>query len=385
VAAAIAVLVQVGRNPSLSTDPVALSTTNQDGETIFNAERSEVIKAALMAGADRFTQNTSTTDNIVDYRASAYQTENGLDGRYGAGQVNIYNSYHMIAAGEQNSAEDYPVGQGAVGWRGFDFDPSFGVAGGTPETASYYFTSDDDHCRLVAALAWNIKIDGGTCWDFNNRATLYDLNLYLYDISTPADPELVASSTSAGENTENLWVALQKDRDYHIQVEAPSAQGDFGWDYALAWQVIADGDRDGLADCWELEHGLNPDDPADADEDPDADNLSNLEEFQVETDPQDSDTDDDGSCDGTEKEYWMLHFGTWINDYDGDGEANNLLDMDADADGFLDGMEIQYGSDPSDPSDLRSTPYVPATSPVSFAIIGLCLAGLGAFWQKQSY
>ena len=236
VASAIALLVEVGRNPALSTDPVEQWTTNRDGEAIYNGERSEVIKAALMAGADRFTQNTSTTDDIVDYGDPAYQTDNGLDGRFGAGQVNVYNSYHIIAAGEQNSDE---IGSGIVGWRGFDFDPSFGVVGGSPETASYYFRCDDAHCRLAASLVWNIKISGGPCLYFNYAATLYNLNLYLYDVTNPEDPQLVASSTSSVENDENLWVALHKNTDYEIRVEAADGQGNFNWDYALAWQVTS--------------------------------------------------------------------------------------------------------------------------------------------------
>ena len=43
--------------------------------------------------------------DITDYRAlPVNQTINGLDKRFGAGQVNIYNSFHIVAAGEQGSA-----------------------------------------------------------------------------------------------------------------------------------------------------------------------------------------------------------------------------------------------------------------------------------------
>ena len=40
---------------------------------------------------------------------------NGLNSIYGAGQLNIYNSYHIIAAGEQNSLEDAPGTHGNIG------------------------------------------------------------------------------------------------------------------------------------------------------------------------------------------------------------------------------------------------------------------------------
>ena len=53
-------------------------------------------------------------------------TDNGLNNVYGAGQLNIYNSYHIIAAGEQNSLQDAPGTHGFIGRYGFDYDPYFG-------------------------------------------------------------------------------------------------------------------------------------------------------------------------------------------------------------------------------------------------------------------
>ena len=49
------------------------------------------------------------------------------------------------------------------------------------------------------------------------------------------------------------------------------------------------GDRDGdrMADLWEIENGLNPDDPADGINDADRDRRSNLHEFIADTDPND--------------------------------------------------------------------------------------------------
>jgi len=51
IAATAALLVDVGHaTPLLSTDPVETSTSNRAGNIIYNAERSEVVKAVLMAG-----------------------------------------------------------------------------------------------------------------------------------------------------------------------------------------------------------------------------------------------------------------------------------------------------------------------------------------------
>ncbi|MDG6226045.1 MAG: Ig-like domain-containing protein [Candidatus Thermoplasmatota archaeon] len=64
-----------------------------------------------------------------------------------------------------------------------------------------------------------------------------------------------------------------------------------------------DDDNDGMPDWWEIEHGLDPYDPADADLDPDGDGASNLEEYMRGTDPN---VADDGDRDQT---LWFVLLG----------------------------------------------------------------------------
>jgi hypothetical protein len=300
VAAAAAFLVELGRNPGLSADLSVISTTNRKGDTIFNAERSEVIKAALMAGADRATNNGSVA-NLSDYRVdAAHQTVNGLDKRFGAGQVNIYNSYHIIAAGEQNSDEDDgSSGSGEVGSSGFDYDPYFGGGGGSNSTASYYFSTGISETELSATLAWNININGGNLNSFSGSATRYNLDLHLYDV-TGGGEVLLKSSSSTIDNTETIWEILDAGRDYRLKV---TGQGSFNWDFSLAWK---------LTDLVDLI-------------DTDSDGTPNI---------LDVDDDNDGLLDGDE-----VTSGT------------DPLDVDTDSDGFEDGMEVTYGSDPLDDLD----------------------------------
>jgi len=108
----------------------------------------------------------------------------------------------------------------------------------------------------------------------------------------------------------------------------------------------ADSDDDLIQDGWEIRNGLNPLNPDDADDDPDADGLTNVEEFNLRnhplypgsTDPNDSDSDDDGLSD-----YFEITTNTTNNFFFTD--PNN---PDTDADGIPDNWEINKGLNPTD-------------------------------------
>lgn len=60
----------------------------------------------------------------------------------------------------------------------------------------------------------------------------------------------------------------------------------------------SDDDNDGIPDSVETQHGLDPQNPRDASEDPDGDGISNREEISRGLNPRSADTDGDGSRDG---------------------------------------------------------------------------------------
>lgn len=108
-----------------------------------------------------------------------------------------------------------------------------------------------------------------------------------------------------------------------------------------------DSDGDGLQDAWEQANGLNVG-TNDAAADPDSDGLTNLEEFNASSSPQQADSDGDGLNDGAEVKTHQTK--PLVADTDGDGlndgrEVNqattNPLSTDSDDDGLSDFAEVE--------------------------------------------
>ncbi len=116
---------------------------------------------------------------------------------------------------------------------------------------------------------------------------------------------------------------------------------------STALAVNLDNDGDGLTNAEEQQIGTDPNDP-----DTDDDGLDDGDEVGIQLDPLDPDTDDDGLTDGDE----VLQLGTdpWNPDTDGGG--------------VLDGDEVAQGTDPLDPADDQ---LVAPTLSVTPAVAGV--------------
>jgi len=116
---------------------------------------------------------------------------------------------------------------------------------------------------------------------------------------------------------------------------------------------LTDGDDDGMPDFWELSYGLNPADATDANGDLDSDDLPNVREYELNTLPNNADTDGDTLTDGAEVNVHLT------SPTDVDSDADTLNDdvevnvhqtdptlVDTESDGMPDGWEVLYGLNP---------------------------------------
>jgi len=113
---------------------------------------------------------------------------------------------------------------------------------------------------------------------------------------------------------------------------------------------INDNDNDGMADDWENTYGIG--NPA---TDPDSDGLNNFQEYDNNTNPNNSDTDGDTLPDG-----WEVTYGLDPNDSTG----ANGPDGDVDNDGWTNYEEFTMSTDPgSDTSPPPTPPIIKKTIP----------------------
>ncbi len=169
-----------------------------------------------------------------------------LDARYGAGVLNLLNSYKELSGGEHHliSISQSPLGgahppadtpaciQALSGW---DFNTNTSDA--TNDTINhYYFQPNPGPARatlgLTATLVWNRQL---------NQTNINNLNLFLYNCS---HSNLVAESTSLVDNVQHLYVTGLAPGHYDLQVwKAGGTPGSnlvsSAETYSLAWAWIS--------------------------------------------------------------------------------------------------------------------------------------------------
>lgn len=205
-----------------------------------DAARSEAMKAILLAGA--------TKDEFPAWENSS--PTQPLDLTYGAGELNIRNSFFIQQGGQFDGSAAAGGTQAAD--HGWDYgDISQG------ESLFYDLSVPDYRSdgELSVVLAWNIEIVDGSVlsrW-IADDLPLANLDLKVWD-STGAllDVEL-ASSVSTVDNVEHVYLTGLDSGNYTIEVTATEDGRDFGlaWrlDYEAPYRVTGDYNQDGVVDA----------------------------------------------------------------------------------------------------------------------------------------
>ncbi len=220
-----------------------------------DAARPEVVKSLLMAGARKHAGWSNAPGQPLDLAQ-------------GAGGLQIDQSWMILDAGESDPppSPDFPLGD-----RGWDFGQ---VTTGQP--LEYFIRLEEDVADLTINLTWLRRHAGPWRKNVAPAVTLDDLNLYLHDEAGG----VIASSQSAIDNVEHIWLPGLSAGDYRITVTLDDDQGDVGEAFGLAWfGRINDGDfdRNGVIELDDINMMLtqlgDPYFDLDGDHDSDADDV----------------------------------------------------------------------------------------------------------------
>lgn len=202
VAGSAAVLVQAGNLNLGGTGTSALATDDR------------TIKALLLNGA---TKPSNWTNNLNTALPKSANTSVPLDRRYGAGIVNVYDSYQDLTAGvklatETNNSSTPSVALGDVGTRGWNLTQITSTAS---DRVDHYVIDVGLMSDFKATLVWERPFQTITDIDEPPTPLLNNLDLLLYNVNTAA---LVASSISTVDNVEHIYLTGLAPGRYDLQV-----------------------------------------------------------------------------------------------------------------------------------------------------------------------
>ena len=187
-------------------------------------------------------------------------------------------SYTVVEGGLQNGASCY-----------IDRDYTYSDVPEFLVGATYIQTANDDK---------DSQGDGFLTFTVDQDVTVY----VAHDDRYTTKPDWMADFEDSGLNitTDKTFSLYKKDFAAGTVVLGANAPAEIGKSSMYTVIVVpcaggngpqdqeySDSDSDGMPDGWEQDHGLDPQDPSDANLDKDADGFTNFEEYQGGTDPND--------------------------------------------------------------------------------------------------
>jgi len=223
----------------------AVSLLHQTGAGT-DAVKHEVIKATVLAGA---TKDDLTDADDVPITWSHTQTQ-PLDNRYGAGELNVLNNYHIQQGGEVDGGETSATAATAD-FNGWDYED---VLSANSERF-YQFTVGTGEAveDFSIALAWNLEVVDGVSFPFLFRADANELANLSLQVTDLSDNTVVDLSDSSIDNVEHIFLPTLSAGTYQLRVANSSAA--VATDYGLAFRgtvvdaaLLGDCNLDGVVD-----------------------------------------------------------------------------------------------------------------------------------------
>ena len=202
-----------------------------DGGATNCATNMITIKALLLNGAVKPPDWTNIAPSPLDFR-------------YGAGVLNVFNSYEELAFGKHGCSFSTNIPLGTAhppaatmvsvpvlsGW-----DYSTNTSSSSEDAVNHYFFNATNAARggtfsFTATLIWNRH---------ESKTSINNLALFLYNA---ANSNLVAASTSVVDNAQQVYVPQLAQGRYDLQVWKAGGAGivSDAEPYALAWQIFSD-------------------------------------------------------------------------------------------------------------------------------------------------
>jgi Subtilase family len=248
-----------GPTPDGRSKPDIIAPNPLDPQTSWAAPQVAGAAAVLMQAGTRG-DGGSDTNSATDIRTVKALLLNGavkpsdwtnsfshpLHARYGAGVLNVFNSYKQLAGRRQTNIVSATVSAGSA-------HPPTGATNTIPVLSAwdlgsltsqahpamdavnhYYFnvTNATSNAPFTATitLAWNRQ---------SGKTAINDLNLFLYDT---ANSNLITCSTSVVDNVEHLFIPRLPQGRYDLQVWKSGATAFVTGSetYALAWEFFSE-------------------------------------------------------------------------------------------------------------------------------------------------
>jgi hypothetical protein len=223
ISGAAALLVETARtNPALASNP--------------DAERSDVVKAALLAGA---THRTGWSNGAASSGATRGTTNTPLDALYGADQVNVNKSHWILTGGVQPGAATAAtaIDVAHAGWEAAT------IAAG--QSLFWRFDVEAPKPYVSVVATWNREVTANGGWTYQ----IPDCDLELWSVDTLGNLSTLVGnaglssfgggnvqSTSAVDNVEHLYVTDLQPGDYALELRR-TADAFAPWTVAVAWEV----------------------------------------------------------------------------------------------------------------------------------------------------